>query len=166
MKAQADAFEAAGGYVDKFMGDGMMAYFSVHEGADAVAVAALCEGALDAALAAHRGVMAVPMEGEPLALRVGLHLGEALAGNFGSDQRMQVTLLGADVNTAARLEQAKPDTLIGAVEDTVLGDIRVSQEFFDALPEERRAHLPYQAVVKAKQADIPLHSGPPRGEVV
>lgn len=162
MKAQADAFEAAGGYVDKFMGDGMMAYFIVPEGSNKVVVAALCEGALDAARAAHAGVTAVCIADKPLGLRVGLHLGEALAGNFGSDKRMQVTLLGDDVNTAARLEQAKPDALVGGGEGTVLGDIRVSRAFFEALPDEMRTSLPYQAVMIAKQGPIEIFSGHPQ----
>ena len=160
MTAQADAIEAADGHVDKFMGDGMMAYFIVPDGADAGELADITGRALDAALAAHAGVTAIPMTDKPLGLRVGLHLGEALAGNFGSDKRMQVTLLGADVNAAARLEQAKPETLLDGGEGVVLGDIRVSGPFYDALSEEKKAQLPYRAVVKAKQGEIPLHSGP------
>ena len=162
MKAQSDAIEAADGYVDKFMGDGMMAYFIVPDGAGDADLAEITGRALDAAFEAVAGVTAIPVTGKPLGLRVGLHLGEALAGNFGSDKRMQVTLLGADVNTAARLEQAKPDALVGDHDGVVLGDVRVSGPFYDALPEEKKGVLPYRGVVKAKQGEIPLHYGPSR----
>lgn len=156
MNAQREAFEGAGGYIDKFMGDGVMAYFLV-DGSDNRA--RVCADAVRAAFEAYRRVGALTQEDVPLSLRIGLHLGEALVGNFGALERMQVTLLGDQVNYAARLEQARgSDCLAGS--DPILGEIRVSEALFEQLPEDLRKLLPYRATVSAKQADIPLHSGP------
>lgn len=162
MQLQSGAIEAADGYVDKFMGDGLMAYWPVPTTATPDDVAQLCDQALSAAIAAVKLMADIPVEGDKLGLRVGLHLGEAIAGNFGSPDRMQVTLLGPEVNAAARLEQARSDDMLAG---DALADVRVSTAFYNALPEASRALLPFEATIKAKQADIDLRSGPPQAAI-
>jgi class 3 adenylate cyclase len=45
---------------------------------------------------------------EKLEIRIGVHTGVCSVGNFGSDQRLDYTIIGRAVNVAARLEQAAP----------------------------------------------------------
>jgi class 3 adenylate cyclase len=54
---------------------------------------------------------------ETLGIRIGLHSGRAAFGNFGTRDRIAVTVLGRDVNLASRYEQAK---------DERLGPVRIS----------------------------------------
>ncbi|NIZ63059.1 hypothetical protein DL239_19005 [Sedimentitalea sp. CY04] len=47
---------------------------------------------------------------KPFHMRVGIHSGSCSVGNFGSDERMSYTIVGEDVNLAARVEKlGKPD---------------------------------------------------------
>jgi class 3 adenylate cyclase len=108
------------------MGDGVMAFWPVDGDPGGV-----CAAALAAAEAAADGVGTVPVGNERLRVRVGLHLGEVCAGNFGTVTRRQYTLIGSDVNKAARIEQHKPNS---DDRGDALGLIRVSAEFFAALP--------------------------------
>jgi class 3 adenylate cyclase len=63
--------------------------------------------------------------GLPLGLRIGLHAGDVSFGDFGAENRIAVTLLGATVNTAARYEQAKSSEL-GAIRiSPILRDLMV-----------------------------------------
>lgn len=88
------AVEAEGGEILKFMGDGVLAIFS-----DAPGAADPCERAL----AAARAALAKGAEAD-LRFGFGLHVGEVLYGNIGSEARLDFTVLGGAVNVAARIE--------------------------------------------------------------
>lgn len=92
-----------GGTVDKFMGDGMMAFFNAPEELPGHARLA-CLAALDAQrLLAEMAKNTLP--GQPIfRARIGLGLGEVLVGNIGTPDRFAYTLLGDEVNLASRLE--------------------------------------------------------------
>jgi adenylate cyclase len=92
-----DRVDASGGYVDKFMGDGVMAVWGAPDAAPEPEAAAA-----RAALACVAAVAA--LDGAPR-LRVGLSCGPAIAGNLGSRQRFDYTVVGEAVNRAARLEE-------------------------------------------------------------
>ena len=132
---QVEAIERHGGHVDKFMGDGMMAFWicsTDEENNDQTA----CENALEAAEEVSRSISRIHIGAEPLEIRVGLHIGQALSGDFGSAKRHQFTLIGADVNKAARLEQIHDDVISNR--DDECGPIRMSEEFHDRLSEATR----------------------------
>jgi len=101
-----DAVHAEGGVVDKFIGDAAMAVFGL-EGGDGQVSAA--DRAFRAALAMRQGLEPVNAR---LAARklpqitqgVGLHFGPMVAGNIGSSDRLEYTVIGDAVNTASRLE--------------------------------------------------------------
>ncbi|MCY4229966.1 MAG: adenylate/guanylate cyclase domain-containing protein [Alphaproteobacteria bacterium] len=99
------AIEAEGGTVDKFIGDGVMAFWGAPEKQKHRAVRA-CR----AALAIRDGIAADNRERErrgkpPVRLRLGIHSGRATAGNIGPPSRINYTVIGDDVNIAHRLEQ-------------------------------------------------------------
>jgi adenylate cyclase len=110
-----------GGAVDKFIGDGMLAVF----GLDAP------EGCADRAVAAGsalvRAARALAEEtGLPLRLGVGVHVGPVVAGTIGSAERLEFTVIGDTVNTAARLEgltkEVGADLLISEATRAALSD--------------------------------------------
>jgi adenylate cyclase len=102
--ALTEAFHAEDGTVDKFIGDSVMVFWNApHRQPDHV------ERACRAALAAKAASDALNAEFEaeglpPFRVRVGIHVGEAVVGNLGSEERMNYTVLGNSVNLAARLE--------------------------------------------------------------
>jgi class 3 adenylate cyclase len=70
--------------------------------------------AIECARAAEGKVKALVETQAPdsnLSLRIGMHAGSACFGDFGAKERIAVTLLGPDVNLAARYEQAKAEHL-------------------------------------------------------
>jgi adenylate cyclase len=102
--AMGRAIESAGGRVDKFVGDGVMALFGV-EGE----IGAGCRAALTAArLMSERLVElneALRAElAEPLRIGIGLHAGPAIVGEMGYGSASAITAIGDSVNTASRLE--------------------------------------------------------------
>ncbi len=95
------AIDAQGGVVDKFLGDGIMALFNAPSALPAHAAAA-CR----ATLLAHRELAeAGDIGGYVPHVRTGLHTGEALVGNVGTEQRFSFTAIGDCVNLASRLEE-------------------------------------------------------------
>ena len=92
------------GTVDKFIGDAIMAIWNAPAD-DPDHAANACAGALAFQRANDRLNAEFEREGWPVyRTRLGLHTGEAVVGNIGSEDRMNYTVLGAAVNLAARLE--------------------------------------------------------------
>lgn len=117
-----DTIIDAGGYVDKFMGDGIMAIFGMDkpagEGAKDALVAARAMagvlGALNQSLRSHIS--------EPVRIGIGIHTGDAILGRIGvssgSGAGERITALGDTVNTASRLEAACKDLGVQLVVST------------------------------------------------
>jgi adenylate cyclase len=92
------------GTVDKFIGDAIMAIWNAPAD-DPDHAANACAAALAFQRANQRLNAEFAQEGWPVyRTRIGLHTGEAVVGNIGSEDRMNYTALGATVNLAARLE--------------------------------------------------------------
>lgn len=92
--------EKHGGYVDKFVGDGIVAFFGAP---------LLLENQAAAALRAAGEVLQHLRQFAPdgsLTTRIGLHTGKAVIGNIGSSRRFNYTAIGDSVNIASRLESA------------------------------------------------------------
>ncbi len=99
---------AAGGTVDKFVGDAIMAVFGAPASHPDHARRAV-QAALGLAAAARdfQAWMTRRFPGQdlpPFKIGVGLHTGEAVVGNIGSPKRLEYTAIGDTVNTASRLE--------------------------------------------------------------
>jgi class 3 adenylate cyclase/ABC-type nitrate/sulfonate/bicarbonate transport system substrate-binding protein len=98
------AISEEGGTVDKFIGDGVMAFWNAPvQRPDHVLRA--CAGALRAARRMERVNDSWEAEGRPrIRIRIGLNCADVLVGNVGSSARLSYTALGDGVNVAARLE--------------------------------------------------------------
>jgi adenylate cyclase len=95
---------ATGGTVDKYVGDGIMAFWGAPVPNPTHALAA-CTTALrnQQSLKELRGRWQA--EGKPLLFtRIGIHMGEVVVGNIGSPTRLNYTVMGDAVNLASRLE--------------------------------------------------------------
>lgn len=155
--------DECGGTVDKFIGDGIMIFFGDPESNGRRADALAC-----VRMALRMKARALELRGEwmdhigpsPLRLRMGINTGYCTVGNFGSEDRLDYTIVGGAVNVASRLEAtAGPDqiqishTTYSLVKDEIycrpIGDVRLkglSHEMrtyevigdFDALPAEQR----------------------------
>jgi adenylate cyclase len=121
LTAMTDIIEAHGGFVDKYIGDAIVAVFGAplddpDHAAHAVRAALACRARLEE-LDRH----AAAFKGQKLSARIGLNSGEALVGNIGSHRRFNYTAMGDAVNLASRLEAANKyfTTTIMASEATV-----------------------------------------------
>jgi len=145
MSRQSDIIEGAGGHVDKFMGDAVMAYWIVPGPSRRSDVAnAAFKAAIDA-IAAVRDI-APPLPGHDVDLRIGMRVGQAKCGNFGSDRRWAWTLIGDDVNLAARLEQARQGK-----DGESLGALRMCGDLRDNLAAEHQRRVPAKVRVITKE---------------
>jgi adenylate cyclase len=94
----------AGGTVDKFLGDGIMAFFGAPQRLDNPCVPAF-RAARDMLQRVRRLNAALTQQGEaPIAIGIALHVGDAVVGNIGSRERHNYTAVGDTVNVASRLE--------------------------------------------------------------
>lgn len=92
------------GTLDKYIGDSVMAFWGApiardNHAALACAAALACQPFLDA-LAIQFASVGRP----PFNTRFGIHTGEAIVGNIGSESRMNYTIIGDSVNLTSRLE--------------------------------------------------------------
>ena len=94
-----------GGIVNKFLGDGFLALFG--------APLETPDAAHHAVAAAREMLVAMAHNNEasawPLRIGIGLHFGEVVAGNIGSQRRKEYTVIGDTVNLAARIEALNKD---------------------------------------------------------
>ena len=109
----AEAVEAEGGTVDKFIGDAVMAFWGAPEAqADHAERAVRAAHAIAQALAEGNARRAE--EGKPpVRMRIGLHSGSVAVGNIGAPGRMNYTIVGDAVNTANRVEQLGKTLMAG-----------------------------------------------------
>ena len=97
------------GIIDKFIGDGAMAIFGVPEASN--------DDARNAVLAGMALVSVVDLwrrerlaEGLPsVEIGIGIHYGDVIAGALGDENRLEYTVVGDAVNTAARIERLAAD---------------------------------------------------------
>jgi adenylate cyclase len=126
-----EAVQGEGGEVLKFIGDAVLAVFRV----ESRSLTEACEAAARAALAVERRLAVVNAEREavekpPIRQGIGLHFGEVNYGNVGSQERLDFTVIGAAVNTTARIE-----ALCGTLKQSIL----MSEDFARSLSRPTRS---------------------------
>ncbi|MEM7069471.1 MAG: adenylate/guanylate cyclase domain-containing protein [Pseudomonadota bacterium] len=107
--AMGQAIEGAGGHLDKFIGDGVMALFGIDKSMEQG-----CQEALRAAHAMSKRLAALNDTlqndlNEPLRIGIGIHCGTAIVGKMGYNRAKGLTAIGDVVNTASRIEGLSKD---------------------------------------------------------
>lgn len=113
MSAIAEDF---GGTIDKFIGDGIMIFFGDPESRGEKEDALAC---VKMALAMRKRIHELREEwidqgiSDQLQVRIGINTGFCTVGNFGSEDRLDYTIVGGQVNATSRLETAaQPDQIL------------------------------------------------------
>jgi adenylate cyclase len=138
------------GYLDKFMGDGIMAVWNAFgtqpDHAELALSAARRMLELLAALNEH---WAQAPDRTPFRIGIGLHSGEAVVGNVGSQTRAQYTVIGDVVNTAARVEEMTKERQV----ELLLSDATAA-----LLPEGEKLREIGEAGVRGRAGTIRLYT--------
>ncbi|MCS3727538.1 adenylate/guanylate cyclase domain-containing protein [Bradyrhizobium betae] len=100
--AMSEPIAKHGGEILKFIGDGLLAIFPLHE-------PAACANLLRAVTEARQAMVALNERNSatgraPLNYGIGVHVGDVMYGNIGSSTRLDFTVIGPAVNLASRLE--------------------------------------------------------------
>lgn len=138
-----EAIHKHGGVVDKFIGDGIMAFFGAPQALEHPQRKAL-EAAQEMLLRLHSFNSALAARNiEPVAIGIGIHAGEVVLGYIGSEARHEYTAIGDTVNAASRLEGMTktlgyPVVCSAAVAEAVPG----SAELADLGEQSVRGHAP------------------------
>jgi len=112
LQIMGDTVTAYGGYIDKFIGDCIMALFGApitHENDPELAIRAALD--MRHKIEEYNKKLPVKLE-KPLGLHIGINTGLVVAGKMGSDARMDYTVMGDTVNLASRLES---NALVGQI---------------------------------------------------
>ena len=110
-----------GGTLDKYLGDGVMATFGTPDRGERDAANALgCARAM--LLAAEDWNAARRRNGhDPISISIGIHYGDVVLGDIGSERRLEFAVLGDVVNVASRLEeQTRPLDCTVVVSDALV----------------------------------------------
>jgi adenylate cyclase len=138
------------GTVDKFLGDGMLAFFG-----DPVPLENHALAGLEAALRMQermKGLNAqwshcgVPQLEKGMTIRIGLNSGSVIVGNIGSQRRLEYTVLGSVVNIASRLQSLAPP-----------GGIIMTESTWSKVKKEIECQGPEVVRVKGIDRGIPIY---------
>lgn len=108
-RSMGEAIEQAGGRVDKFIGDGIMALFGVDENARDGATSAINAAQGMAEKLKELNTLLEHDLPSPLRIGIGIHAGPAIVGEMGYGPAISVTAIGDTVNTSSRLEAKTKD---------------------------------------------------------
>jgi adenylate cyclase len=102
--ALGDAIQSEGGWIDKYMGDGLLAVFGRETGTEAGCRSAIAAAArIDLALDRLNAELGTEV-GEAIQVGIGLHVGPMVVGRIGHPETAAITVIGRTVNAGARLE--------------------------------------------------------------
>jgi adenylate cyclase len=156
MEALAKHIDLRGGFINKYMGDAIMAVFgfpiiSTDEAGRRRDAANAVQCALDMG-EELRQLNQIWKDLPDVQMRVGIFSGPAVAGCIGSTDRLEFTVMGDTVNTAARLESFDKDY---ASED--LCRVLIGHPTFELLDGQFRTELVQSIELKGKQAKTTIY---------
>jgi adenylate cyclase len=137
---------AHGGTIDKFIGDAVLVFFGDPESRGASEDAKAClRMAVDMQLRLSQLKAKWRLDGteEPFTVRMGINSGYCNVGNFGSNDRMDYTIIGAEANLAARLQSIAHG-----------GEIVISFETFALVQDIVQAHPLPAITMKGIQREV------------
>jgi adenylate cyclase len=148
-----DAIHQNNGFIDKFIGDAIMALFD-HPGGnnsdkafDSIRAAIDLHGAL-----AVYNQQRTSVDYPPIEIGVGVHFGPVIIGTVGCDDRMDTTVIGDSVNISYRLESLAPQYNAGII---------VSSQLLDQLTLDAKTEIAYRFVdfvrVKGRKEPIEVY---------
>jgi class 3 adenylate cyclase len=135
-----------GATIDKYVGDAILIFFGDPEtrGVKEDACACVCMAlAMRQRMLELEGVWRAAGIARPLRCRMGIHTDFCTVGNFGSEDRMDYTIIGSAVNTASRLESL-----------ALSGEILISYETFAHVSEQ--VHCEEYGQVEVKGIAYPV----------
>ncbi len=122
-RSMGEAIEKAGGRVDKFIGDGIMALFGIDGNARDGARAGLNAAVTMSERLDELNTLLKADLPEPLRIGIGVHAGPAIVGEMGYGPAISVTAIGDTVNTSSRLEAKTKDFAAQLIVSQHLADV-------------------------------------------
>jgi adenylate cyclase len=148
--AMADSIFTHRGTVDKFLGDGLLAFFG-----DPVPLENHALSAVKAAVEMQERMSRLSVKWSEsgirefrngLRIRIGINTGLVLVGNVGSERRMEYTVMGSAVNIAKRLEATAPS-----------GGIRIGARTHAFVRDEVRCEGPERIKAKGISGELEVY---------
>ena len=139
-----------GGTIDKFIGDAIMVFFG---DPTSNGVKADCTAAVSMAIAMKKHMKELQRRWAsqgietPMEIRMGLNTGYCAVGNFGTENRLDYTLLGTEVNLASRLESAAEP-----------GEILISHETYSLVKDQIMCRDKGDIQIKGYQQPVRIYS--------
>jgi len=138
-----------GGTIDKFVGDSIMIFFGDPATRGPREDAFACVS-MAIEMRKHMKILRQKWRSQgiktPLEIRMGISTGYATVGNFGAENRMDYTIIGKEVNLAARLESlAEP------------GEILISYETFSLIKDRILCRDKGEITVKGFTKPVPIY---------
>ncbi|MCG8570718.1 MAG: adenylate/guanylate cyclase domain-containing protein [Spirochaetes bacterium] len=99
-----EAIETNGGKIDKFLGDGILAFFGFERDSKKACLQALKAGKQMAKQLVEINEQIKTELDRPLQIGIGINYGEVILGELGYKEKKSLTIIGDTVNTASRLE--------------------------------------------------------------
>ncbi len=149
-KKMGDAILNYEGYIDKFMGDGILALFGINDKNNQKK----CQNALFSAIEMLDYLQEINVYlkqnfGEEFRIGIGLHFGTAIIGELGHPEKKQTTAIGDSINFTSRLEK---------LTKKIKSPILVSEEFKKILNIEEYIEKEYIVSIRGKTGYYKIYS--------
>jgi len=133
------------GVVDKYIGDAIMAVFGAPVNKHDDAVRAVRAAVKMRTALIHLNERLAGRGLGPLKTGIGIHTGEVVAGNIGSETRMEYTVIGDAVNVASRLESSTKELGVGVL---------ISDDTWELVKDEIDARAVKELTVKGRARPV------------